>query len=232
MTASRRWRAALASAASTAILIGGPLIGAQAASAQPYPPPPPPLSVSTTTVTAGASLTFSTVSGVFAPRSAVTALLESTPVVLGRFRARSDGSVAGTVTIPVNTITGWHVFRLTSSHPDPSVGVSIYVQGRVRPTPPPKPPHHPGRPGHHDQAGHGGHNGGNNGGNNGQDDSRSGSHELAAAAEPANHPHAEQNGKKLATTGSDKALMIGGTATALLVAGGGTMLAVRRRRSS
>jgi len=220
MTASRRWRAALVSAASTAILIGAPLIGAQAASAQPHPPPPPPLSVSTTTVTAGDSLDFSTVSGVFAPGSRVTALLESTPVVLGHFRAGADGSVSGTVTIPVNTITGWHVFRLTSRHPDPSVGVSIYVQGTVKPTPTPKPPHHPGKPGHHGTPGHGGTVG------------RSDSHELAAAVDPVSYPDVHQNAEKLAATGSDKALVIGGTATALLMAGGGTMLAVRRRRSS
>lgn len=224
MTASRRWRAALVSAASTAILIGAPLIGAQAASALPYPPPPPPLSVSTTTVTAGDSLDFSTAAGVFAPGSSVTALLESTPVVLGHFRARADGSVSGTVTIPVNTITGWHVFRLTSSHPDPSVGVSIYVQGRVKPTPPPKPPHHPGKPGHHGTPGHSGHNGGAVG--------RNDSHELAAAVDPASYPGVNRDAEKLAATGSDKALVIGGTATALLTAGGGTMLAVRRRRNS
>ncbi|MDX2678764.1 LPXTG cell wall anchor domain-containing protein [Streptomyces sp. NY05-11A] len=224
MTASRRWRAALASAASTAILIGGPLIGAQAASAQPYPPPPPPLSVSATTVAAGEQLTFSTVSGVFAPGALVTALLESTPVVLGHFRAQPDGSVAGTVTIPVNTITGWHVFRLTSHHPHPSVGVSIYVLGRVTPTPTHKPPHHPGNPVHHDEPGPGGHNG--HGGN------RDASLELAAAVEPTNQPQPDQNTKSLAATGSHEALVIGGTAAALLVAGGGTMLAVRRRRSS
>jgi hypothetical protein len=222
MTASRRWRAALASAVSAAVLVGAPLIGAQAASAQPYPPPSPPLSVSTTTVAAGEQLSFSTVSGVFASRANVTALLESTPVVLGHFRARSDGSVAGTVTIPARTVTGWHVFRLTSRHPHQSVGVSIYVQGRMAPSP--KPPHHPGHPGQHHESGHGGH--------NGPGDTRNASHELAAAAEPGHDPQANQNAEKLAATGGDKALVIGGTATALLVAGGGTMLAVRRRRSS
>ncbi|MDQ0956293.1 LPXTG-motif cell wall-anchored protein [Streptomyces sp. B4I13] len=196
-------------------------MGTQAASALPYPPQPPPLSVSTTTVTAGEQLSFSTVSGVFAPRASVTALLESTPVVLGRFRARLDGSVAGTVTIPARTITGWHVFRLTSRHPDPSVGVSIYVQGRVAPTP--KPPHHPGSPGHHQPR---------NGGHNGPGDTRDASHERAAAVEPAAYPQTDQKAKKLAETGSDKALVIGGTATALLVAGGGLLLVLRRRRSS
>ncbi|WP_327686478.1 LPXTG cell wall anchor domain-containing protein [Streptomyces sp. NBC_00467] len=224
MTTSRRWRAALASAASTAILITAPLIGAQAASAQPYPPSTPPLSVSTTTVTAGQELSFSTIPGVFEPGSEVTALLESKPVVLGHFRARADGSAAGTVTIPADTTTGWHVFRLTSKHPHQSVGVSIYVLGSMTPTPTPKPPHHPGKPGHHDQPGHGeGH---------GHDGGRNDSHELPAAVESSHSPPSDQNGKGLAATGSEQALVFGGTATALLMAGGGTMLAVRRRRSS
>jgi hypothetical protein len=165
-------------------------------------------------------LSFSTVAGVFAAGANVTALLESNPVVLGHFRARTDGSVAGTVTIPTRTITGWHVFRLTS-RPRPSVGVSIYVQGRNVPIlnlP------LPGSPGHRLKPRSGGH--------NGPGDTRDASHELAAAVEPAAYPQTDQNAKKLAATGSDKALVIGGTATALLVAGGGTMLAVRRRRSS
>ncbi len=224
MTASRRWRAALASAASTALLIAVPLIGAQAASAQPYPPPTPPLSVSTTTVTAGEELSFSTIPGVFEPGADVTALLQSRPVVLGHFRARADGSVAGTVTIPANTTSGWHVFRLTSKHPHQSVGVSIYVQGSMTPTPTPKPPHHPGKPGHPDEAGYGGHHGDGGG--------RNDAHELPAAVQPSNAPGSDQNGKGLAATGSEQALLVGGTATALLMAGGGTVLAVRRRRSS
>ncbi|WP_307619243.1 hypothetical protein [Streptomyces sp. V3I7] len=167
-------------------------------------------------------MSFSTTPGVFEPGSLVTALLESRPVVLGHFRARADGSVAGTVTIPADTTTGWHVFRLTSKHPHVSVGVSIYVLGRMTPTPTPKPPHHPGKPGHHDEPGHGGH--------YGHDDSRNVSHELPTAVEPSNSPHSDRNGKGLAATGSDKALVIGGTAAALLMAGGGTMLAVRRGR--
>ncbi|MEV5436054.1 hypothetical protein AB0K80_08480 [Streptomyces sp. NPDC052682] len=223
MTASRRWRAALASAASTALLIAAPLIGAQAAAAQPYPPPPPPLSVSTTTVTAGQQLSFSTTPGVFGPRSLVTALLESHPVVLGHFRARYDGSVAGTVTIPANTVTGWHVFRLTSNRPHVSVGVSIYVRGRVNPTP--RPPHHPGRPGHHGEEQHAG-----NGGQAGTP--RQAARALSEGVESSTSPHPVHDDEKLAATGSDKALVIGGTATALLMAGGGTMLVVRRRRSS
>jgi hypothetical protein len=178
--------------------------------------------VSTTTVAAGEELSFSTIPGVFEPGSEVTALLESKPVVLGYFRARADGSVAGTVTIPADTATGRHVFRLTSKHPHQSVGVRIYVQGSMTPTPTPKPPHHPGKPGHHDESARGGH--------YGLDDSRNVSHELPTAVEPSNSPHSVPNGKGLVTTGSDKALGIGGTAAALLMAGGGTMLAVRRGR--
>ncbi|GAA2247920.1 hypothetical protein GCM10010104_50480 [Streptomyces indiaensis] len=169
-------------------------------------------------MTAGEELGFSTIPDVFAPRAFVTALLESRPVVLGHFRARGDGSVAGTVTIPENTVTGWHVFRLTSKRPHVSVGVSIYVQGRMSPTP--RPPHHPGKPGHHGEDGHGGH------------DDRHDSHGGAAAVEPSMSPQGYRNEERLAETGSEKALVIGGTATALLMAGGGTMLAVRRRRSS
>jgi hypothetical protein len=169
-------------------------------------------------------LSFSAIPDLFEPGSEVTALLESNPVVLGHFRARADGSVAGTVTIPANATTGWHVFRLTSRHPHQSVGVSIYVQGSMTPTPTPKPPHHSGKPGHHDEPGHGE--------RHGHDDGRNDSHELPTAVEPSNSPHSDQNGKGLAATGSEEALVIGGTATVLLLAGGGTMLAVRRRRSS
>ncbi|MBW8736008.1 MAG: hypothetical protein JF621_02345 [Streptomyces turgidiscabies] len=169
-------------------------------------------------------MSFSTIPGLFEPVSLVTALLESRPVVLGRFRARADGSVAGTVSIPANTTTGHHVFRLTSTHPHQSVGVRIHVLGSMTPTPTPKPPHHPGKPGHHDQPGHGEH--------PGHGDDRNISLELPTAVEPSDSPHSDQNGKGLAKTGSEEALVIGGAATALLMAGGGTMLAVRRGRSS
>ncbi|GAP48559.1 fibronectin type III domain-containing protein [Streptomyces azureus] len=174
-------------------------------------------------MTAGEELSFSTIPDVFEPGALVTALLESRPVVLGHFRARADGSVAGTVTIPADTTTGWHVFRLTSKRPHQSVGVSIYVQGSMTPTPTPKPPHHPGKPGHPDKPEYGGHD--RHGGHND-------AHELPAAVEPSHSPDSDQNGKGLAATGSEQALVIGGTATALLMAGGGTILAVRRRRSS
>ncbi|MER8225307.1 hypothetical protein ABTZ58_33060 [Streptomyces sp. NPDC094143] len=179
--------------------------------------------MSTTTVTAGEKLSFRTIPGVFEPGSKVTALLKPNPVVLGHFQARADGSVAGTVTIPADTTTGWRVFRLLSRHPHKSVGVSIHVQGSMSPTPTPKPPHHPGKPGHHDEPGHAGH--------HGRDDGRNISPELPAAVEPSDSPHADQNAEGLAAAGSDKALVIGGSAAALLMVGGGTTLAVRRGRN-
>ncbi|WP_433450432.1 LPXTG cell wall anchor domain-containing protein [Streptomyces sp. CA-142005] len=234
MTAPPRWRVALASAASAALLVAAPLAAAQTAHAQPYPPgAAETLSVSATTVTAGDSLTFS--SRAFDPGTGVTAMLESTPVVLGHFEADDDGLVSGSVTIPTSTVTGFHVFRLTSDDPDPSVGVTIYVQGGVGSPPPTSPPptsppphkpphHHPGKPGHHD--GHKGHHGGHHGNNadNGQwrDDDRTNS---------ADQMHRPQHAG-LAETGSEKAMTVGGAAAALLVAGSGTLLAVRRRRNS
>jgi LPXTG-motif cell wall-anchored protein len=139
------------------------------------------------------------------------------------------------VTIPTSTVTGFHVFRLTSDDPDRSVGVTIYVQGGVGSPPPTSPPptsppphkpphHHPGKPGHH--GGHNGHHGGHHGNNadNGQwrDDDR---------ANSADQVHRPQHAG-LAETGSEKAMTVGGAAAALLVAGSGTLLAVRRRRNS
>ncbi|MBN0049170.1 LPXTG cell wall anchor domain-containing protein [Streptomyces actuosus] len=167
-------------------------------------------------------MAFSTIPGVFAPGAFVTALLESRPVVLGHFTAAQNGSVAGTVVIPTSTVTGWHVFRLTADHPDPSVGVSIYVQGGVdeTPSPTPKPPHrpphhHPDGPGHHGRPEHGPARG-------------------AAAVVPVNDehetPHRDGEGRSLAATGNDEALAFGGTAAALL--SGGVLLVVRRRRRS
>ncbi|MFE0329244.1 hypothetical protein ACFW08_21140 [Streptomyces sp. NPDC058960] len=211
------------------MLIGAPLAGAQVASAQPYPPPPP-LTVTTTTVTVGGLLSFSTEPGVFAPGQLVTALVESRPIIVGRFRAQADGSVAGTVTIPRQIDSGWHVFRLTSDRPGHSVGVTIFVEGGLGdPSPSPtvtkSPRPRPSHPGDHDNH-----------------DGRNGSHGRTTDAGPADyqseHQHHNQNhrphhdDKALAATGGDHTLALGGTAAALLVAGGGTLLAVRRRRSS
>ncbi|WP_330339899.1 LPXTG cell wall anchor domain-containing protein [Streptomyces sp. NBC_00557] len=234
MTTPSRWRVALASAASAALLVAAPLAAAQTAYAQPYPPgSSETLSVSATTVTAGEPLSFS--SRAFDPGTGVTAVLESTPVVLGHFEADDDGLVSGSVTIPTSTVTGFHVFRLTSDDPDPSVGVTIYVQGGVGSPPPTSPPptsppphkpphHHPGKPGHHD--GHKGHHGGHHGNN--ADYVHSTRDDRTNAVAPVSRPqHA-----RLAETGSEKAMTVGGAAAALLVAGSGAVLAVRRRRNS
>ncbi|SFG42847.1 hypothetical protein SAMN02787118_120132 [Streptomyces mirabilis] len=230
MTTSPRWRVALASAASAAMLIASPLVGAQAAYAQPYPGSPPPLNVSTTTVTAGELLSFDTPPGIFEPGQSVTALLESTPIVLDHFQAEDDGSVAGTSRIPETAPSGWHVFRLTADNPDRSVGATIYVQGGVggTPTPTPTPTKHPKPPGHPKPKPE------HPGGHDGHGDGHNGSHGRGVVGDPVDYQHQTQhrNGESLAETGSEKALTVGGTAAALLVAGAGTMLAARRRRSS
>ncbi|MFF4039576.1 hypothetical protein [Streptomyces sp. NPDC001816] len=212
------------------------------------------MNVSTTTVTAGGLLSFDSPPGVFDPGQSITVLLESTPIVLGHFQARPDGSVAGTVTIPESAPHGWHVLRLTGDNPDLSVGVTIYVAGGVggtptptptptpteppeptkppkpthRPTKPPKPTHSPtSRPTHSDKPEH-------PGGHNGDDDGNNGSYGRGEVGDPASYEHQTQhhNRESLAETGNGKALTVGGTAAALLLAGGGTTLAVRRRRSS
>ncbi|GHD96103.1 hypothetical protein GCM10010508_63530 [Streptomyces naganishii JCM 4654] len=234
MATSSRWRVALASAASAALLVAAPLAAAQSAHAQPYPPAGPILTVGSTTVTAGDSLSFSSTS-VFEPGSLVTALLESRPIVLGRFRADATGAVSGTVTIPRTAPTGWHVLRLTSDRPDRSVGVSIYVQGPIgsTPSPSPTPPHHPspeppGEPEHPGGHDHGG-------ADDGRGPDYTGGHDHGGADDgrgPA-HAGARPHEASLANTGSnDKTLALGGAAAALLVTGGGTVLAVRRRRNS
>jgi hypothetical protein len=210
------------------MLIGAPLVGAQTAFAQPYPPVPPLTLPAGTTLTAGEPVGFSVPAGVFPPGQPVTVLLESTPVIVGHFTAAGDGSVSGTVTIPQNTVNGWHVLRVTADDAEISVGVTVFVQGGLTPpgpspTPTKSPTHrptHPGRPGHHD--GHGGH-----------DDGRNGSHGHVAVGDRADYQHQNHNHhRSLAATGSDRSLAIGGTAAALFVVGGGTMLAVRRRRNS
>ncbi|GHK04218.1 hypothetical protein SY2F82_60150 [Streptomyces sp. Y2F8-2] len=202
----------------------------QAAYAQPYPPTTSPLTLSAYTLTAGQSVTFRTPPGIFARRQAVTVVLESQPIVLARLRAQDDGSVTGTVTIPTRVPTGWHVFRIYSSRPDPSIGVTVYVVGGVtEPTPSPTGTR-PGRPGdHHGGSGGGVASDGRNGshGHRGSD-ARTASQERTGSGDLAGHRHHAG----LAATGSEKALALGGTAAGLIAAGGGTMLAVRRRRSS
>ncbi|MFF8945316.1 LPXTG cell wall anchor domain-containing protein [Streptomyces sp. NPDC014864] len=239
MTTTSRWRVALVSAASAAVLAAVPLAAAQTAHAQPpYPPTTGALSISTTTVTRGQTVTFSS-SGVFGAGSAVTALLESTPIVLGRFRADANGTVSGTVTVPRRAPLGWHVFRLTSNRPDQSVGTTVYVQDAPStpptgtPTPTPTSTHHPrpeppGRPDH--PGGHG-----PGGGDDGRNPGHPGGHSQGGGDDGRNSGHqgSRSHQASLANTGStEKALTLGGAAAALLVTGGGTMLAVRRRRNS
>jgi hypothetical protein len=140
MTASPRWRVALASAASAAALVAGPLVGAQTAHAQdqaslqvsqlttprqaPYPPRPGTLTLSATTVRAGGSVSF-TATG-FRPSQQVAVVLQSFPVVLGHFRADGTGTVTGTVTIPRHTRPGGHLFRVVGI-PGRSLAARIWV---------------------------------------------------------------------------------------------------------
>ncbi|UXY21010.1 LPXTG cell wall anchor domain-containing protein [Streptomyces cynarae] len=219
------------------MLIGAPLVGAQAAFGQPYPPTPPLTLPAGTTLTAGEPVDFSVPAEVFPHDAPITVLLESTPVVLGHFTAAGDGSVSGTVTIPKNAVNGWHVLRVTADNAEVSVGVTVFVQGGLTQPPPPSPsptptksprptkspthrPTHPGSPGHH--SGHGGH-----------DDGPGGSHGRVAVGDRADYQHQNHDHhRSLAATGSDGTLVLGGTAAALFMVGGGTMLAVRRRRSS
>lgn len=128
MTTPPRWRVALASAASAAVLVAAPLVGAQTAQAQ-YPPPPPSLTLSRTTLPAGGALTFRGTG--FAARQLVTAELFSHEVVLGRYRADRGGVVRGKVTIPRRTVLGRHTFKLIARHPSLTLSARIRVQGRV-----------------------------------------------------------------------------------------------------
>ncbi|MFC8258179.1 hypothetical protein ACFUNF_11230 [Streptomyces sp. NPDC057291] len=129
MTTSPKWRVALASAASAAVLVAAPLVGTQAAYAQqnqpPYPPPPSCLTLSTTTVHAGDRVRFR--STCFAARQRVTAELHSHEVVLGRFRANSQGVVSGRVTIPWRTEPGRHTFELDGRHPNRKYSTRVRV---------------------------------------------------------------------------------------------------------
>ncbi|MFF0051709.1 hypothetical protein [Streptomyces sp. NPDC005498] len=63
----------------------------------------------------------------FAPRQLVTAELHSREVVLGRFRANSQGVVVGRVTIPRRTDPGRHTFELEGRHPKLKYSTRIRV---------------------------------------------------------------------------------------------------------
>ncbi|MET8948699.1 hypothetical protein ABZX30_35570 [Streptomyces sp. NPDC004542] len=135
MTRSPRWRGALASAASAAVLLAAPLVGAQTAHAEPgpypppypapYPPRPPALTLTATTVHAGDRLGFRGTG--FVPRQRVDAVLRSVVVVLGKFRADEHGVVTGTVTIPRRTSPGLHTFKLIGRDPERRASARIRV---------------------------------------------------------------------------------------------------------
>ncbi|MEU9241332.1 hypothetical protein [Streptomyces sp. NPDC048385] len=128
MTRSPQWRGTLASAASAAVLVAVPLVGAQPAraeTAQPYPPPPPTLTLSATTVPAGGRLGFRGTG--FFPGQRVEADLRSHVVVLGVFRANANGVVTGRVTIPRRTRPGFHTFELVGRNPYRKASARIKV---------------------------------------------------------------------------------------------------------
>ncbi|MFF3578292.1 hypothetical protein [Streptomyces mirabilis] len=132
MTTSPRWRIALASAASAAVIVAAPLVGAQTAHAQPpsptcfaYPPVPPLLTLDRTSVPAGGTVTFS--ANCFAPLERIVVDVHSREVVLGRFRADAKGGVTGKVTIPRRAKLGYHTFRLKGRKSGLELSVRIKV---------------------------------------------------------------------------------------------------------
>ncbi|MFG3057668.1 LPXTG cell wall anchor domain-containing protein [Streptomyces sp. NPDC048231] len=135
MTTSPKWRVALASAASAAVLVATPLTGAPAAHAQPptqcatYPPVAR-LTLSDTVMSPGSRLTFR--GTCFRPRETVVAEIHSRGVVLGRYRADSQGVVRGRVTIPRRTDRGTHVFELEGrrSHLRLTAVIRVINRGR------------------------------------------------------------------------------------------------------
>lgn len=217
MTTSPRWRVALASAASAAVLVAVPLVGAQTAHAQPpspacqaYPPVPPQLTLSRTVVTAGDTLTFS--GNCFTAFEQVVAELHSHEVVLGSFRANAQGVVTGRVTIPRRTEPGYHTFELEGRRSRLELSARIKVL-RAR--------HEQDRSALEEHGMSDGSNGSDRAGGQGAPGPRD-------SGGQGNTPH----DSALAATGTEQALAVGGLASALVAAGGGTMLAVRRRRSS
>lgn len=206
MMASPRWRVTLASAASTAVLVAAPLVGAQSAHAQSaspachgYPPVSPRLTLSRTVVPAGGWLTFR--GTCFIPFERVVAELHSHEVVLGNFRANAQGVVRGKVTIPRRTKPGYHTFELEGRKSRLELSARIKVL-RVK--------HGHGHSGPERPGGSSGSN------RNAGHDGRGNSHRPSA----------------LTAAGSERALPVGGIAAGLVAASGGTMLAVRRRRDS
>lgn len=155
MTTSPRWRVGLASAASAAVLSAAPLVGAQTSHAEPYPPSTC-LTLSTTGVPVGGKLSFRGTG--FADEQPVTASLLSREIILGRFRADSQGVVTGTVTIPQSVEPGDHTFKLRAWNPDRKLSARITVLPSGEQ---PEPSGKPYGPDEHDWSGHHeGHHGG------------------------------------------------------------------------
>ncbi|MFE7772963.1 hypothetical protein ACFU5O_03510 [Streptomyces sp. NPDC057445] len=119
--------AGLTALAASAVIVAAPLIAAPPAFAQ-YPPtvPGPGLGLGATVLTPGDDLDF-TGTG-FEPGQAVTALLLSREVVLGRFTADSQGIVEGTVTIPRRIERGRHTFRLRARNPYHVLSATIRIK--------------------------------------------------------------------------------------------------------
>lgn len=209
MTSSSRWRTALASAASAAVLVAAPLAGAQTAhAAAPYPPPASCLTLSATTVRMGDDVHF-TGTG-FVPHQRVLVSLDWRALRLRR--ADGGGTVDGDVHIPW-AHRGMHMFRLTAWRgPHHTCSAQIQVIGGAYPPV-------GGAPG----------GGGGSTGGWGWEDGR-GRHTHLSSGE---HGLTTTSGDhSLAKTGDEKALTYGGAAAGMIAAGGGMLLAMRRRRSS
>lgn len=210
MTTSPRWRVGLASAASAAVLSAAPLVGAQTSHAQPYPPSTG-LTLSTTSVPAGGELSFRGTG--FADEQLVTASLLSREIILGRFRADSQGVVTGTVTIPRSVEPGDHTFKLRAWNPDRKLSARITVLPSGEQ---PEPSGKPYEPGEHDWPGH-----------------HEGHHEDHHEGHHEEHHEGHYGGRPaIADMGGDKALAPSVAAAGLFAVGAGTMLVLRRRRSS
>ena len=108
------------------LVCAGLVTPAAAATPSPYPPPVcAQLSVSSTSVHPGETVTVSGTA--FAPNTALTLIMESTPVVLGHVTTNAAGAFSTRVTIPSNA-SGSHVITVqgdTSGCPVQSIQVVV-----------------------------------------------------------------------------------------------------------